>query len=51
MKATGITRIDHAPQVVAEGLNLLQEDPGWPDRGRAWLLFRETLLAVRDLRR
>lgn len=48
MKTTGITAIDHAPQVVAEWLNLLQEDLGWPDRGRAYLLLRETLHAIRD---
>lgn len=48
MKTTGVTAIDHAPQVVAEWLNLLQEDLGWPDRGRAYLLLRETLHAVRD---
>jgi uncharacterized protein (DUF2267 family) len=48
MKTTGMTRLDHAPQVVAEWLNLLQEDLGWPDRGRAYLLLRETLHAVRD---
>jgi uncharacterized protein (DUF2267 family) len=48
MKMTGINTIDHAPQVVAEWLNLLQEDLGWPDRGRAYLLLRETLHAVRD---
>lgn len=48
MKATGITSIDQAPQVVAEWLNLLQEDLGWPDRSRAYRLLRETLHAVRD---
>ncbi len=48
MEMTGITTLDHAPQVVAEWLNLLQEDLGWPDRGRAYLLLRETLHAVRD---
>jgi len=48
MKTTGITAIDHAPQVVAEWLNLLQDDLGWPDRGRAYLLLRETLHAIRD---
>ncbi|MDO8985981.1 DUF2267 domain-containing protein [Cypionkella sp.] len=48
MKTTGITTIDHAPQVVAEWLNQLQEDLGWPDRSRAYLLLRETLHAVRD---
>ena len=48
MKTTGITTLDHAPQVVAEWLNLLQDDLGWLDRGRALLLLRETLHAVRD---
>lgn len=48
MKTTGITTLDHAPQVVAEWLNLLQEDLGWSDRSRAYHLLRETLHAVRD---
>jgi len=48
MKITGITTLDHAPQVVAEWLNELAEDLEWPDRGRTYLLFRETLHAVRD---
>lgn len=48
MKTTGLTTLDHAPQVVAEWLNLLQADLGWPDRGRAYLLLRETLHAIRD---
>jgi uncharacterized protein (DUF2267 family) len=48
MKTTGITTLDHAPQVVAEWLNLLQKDLEWTDRGRAYLLLRETLHAVRD---
>ncbi|WP_431301090.1 DUF2267 domain-containing protein [Tabrizicola sp. BL-A-41-H6] len=48
MKTTGIIAIDHAPQVVAEWLNLLQDDLGWSDRGRAYLLLRETLHAIRD---
>jgi uncharacterized protein (DUF2267 family) len=48
MKITGISAMDHAPQVVAEWLNMLQDDLGWPDRGRAYLLLRETLHAVRD---
>lgn len=48
MKATGITTIDHAPQVVAEWLNLLQEDLGWPGQSRAYLLLGETRHAVRD---
>jgi uncharacterized protein (DUF2267 family) len=48
MKTTGLSAIDHAPQVLAEWLNLLQEDLGWPDRARAYLLLRETLHAIRD---
>lgn len=48
MATTGLSAIDHAPQVVAEWLNLLQEDLGWQDRGRAYLLLRETLHALRD---
>ena len=48
MKTTGITAMDHAPQVVAEWLNLLQQDLGWPDRSRAYLLLRATLHAIRD---
>ena len=48
MKTTGITSIDHAPQVVAEWLNMLQADLAWQDRSRAYLLLRETLHALRD---
>lgn len=48
MKTTGITALDHAPQVVAEWLNLLQAELGWTDRGRAYMLLRETLHALRD---
>lgn len=48
MKQTGLDSLDHAPQVVAEWLNLLQEDLGWPDRGRAYRLLRETLHGIRD---
>ncbi|MBA3909605.1 MAG: DUF2267 domain-containing protein [Rhodobacter sp.] len=48
MKTTGISSIDHAPQVVAEWLNLLQTDLGWSDRGRALQLLRGTLHALRD---
>ncbi len=48
MKTTGIATIDHAPQVVAEWLNLLQANLGWEDRGRAYMLLRQTLHAVRD---
>lgn len=48
MKPTGHAAIDHAPQVVAEWLNLLCEDLEWHDKGRAYLLLSETLQAVRD---
>ena len=48
MKTTGIQTLDHAPQVVAEWLNLLCEDLGWPDKSRAYTLLRETLHAIRD---
>jgi uncharacterized protein (DUF2267 family) len=48
MKTTGIAAIDHAPQVVAEWLNELCEDLDWHETGRAHLLLRETLHALRD---
>lgn len=48
MKQTGLDAIDHAPQVVAEWLNLLEEDLGWNDRSRSYRLLRETLHAIRD---
>lgn len=48
MKQTGLDAMDHAPQVVAEWLNLLQDDLGWHDRGRAYRLLREVLHAIRD---
>lgn len=48
MAATGISSIDHAPQVVAEWLNQLCDDLGWHDTGRAYLLLRTTLHALRD---
>ena len=48
MKITGLTTIDHAPQVLAEWLNLLQDDLGWQDRNRAYHLLRATLHAIRD---
>lgn len=48
MKPTGHTAIDHAPQVVAEWLNLLCEDLEWDEKGRAYLLLSETLQAIRD---
>lgn len=48
MAHTGHPAIDDAPQVVAEWLNRLCEDLGWPERGRAYLLLTETLHTVRD---
>ncbi|MFP1645456.1 DUF2267 domain-containing protein [Pontitalea aquivivens] len=48
MKITGLETIDHAPQVVAEWLNFLQDALGWNERGRAYMLLRETLHALRD---
>lgn len=48
MKTTGVMTLDHAPQVVAEWLNLLCEDLHWSEKGRAHMLLRETLHAVRD---
>lgn len=49
MGITGHPAIDTAPQVVAEWVNLLCDDLGWADKGRAYLLLCETLHAVRDL--
>lgn len=51
MKPTGHTAIDEAPQVVAEWINLLCEDLGWHEKGRAYLLLTETLHTVRDFLR
>ena len=48
MKTTGISSLDHAPQVAAEWLNELNEALGWADKSRSYLLLRETLHAVRD---
>lgn len=47
-KKTGLSSLDHAPQVAAEWLNALQDELGWHDRGRAYMLLRETLHATRD---
>ncbi|MCB1334932.1 MAG: DUF2267 domain-containing protein [Roseivivax sp.] len=47
MAATGISTLDHAPQVFAQWLNELGADLGW-DRQRIYLLLCETLHAVRD---
>lgn len=48
MTTTGHSAIDHAPQVVAEWINLLCEDLEWDQKGRAYMLLTETLHAVRD---
>ena len=48
MTTTGIPTLDHAPQVYAEWLNELCDDLGWAEKGRANLLLREALHAVRD---
>lgn len=47
-RQTGLSVIDHAPEAVAEWLNLLQDDLGWTDRHRAFRLLRVTLQAIRD---
>jgi uncharacterized protein (DUF2267 family) len=49
MPTTGISSLDHAPQIVAEWLNALCDDLGWPEKPRAYLLLHETLHAVRDM--
>ena len=49
MATTGISTLDHAPQVVAEWLNELCDDLGWQEKPRAYLLLHETLHAIRDL--
>lgn len=48
MTSQSLSTVNHAPQVVAEWVNLLCEDLGWDDQGRAYMLLRETLHAVRD---
>lgn len=48
METSGITKLDHAPQVAAEWLNALCEELDWTDRRRAYRLLRETLHALRD---
>ena len=47
MAVTGISTLDHAPQIFAEWLNELCDDLGW-QKPRAYLLLCETLHAVRD---
>jgi uncharacterized protein (DUF2267 family) len=47
MAVTGISTLDHAPQVFAEWLNELCSDLGG-EKPRAYLLLCETLHAIRD---
>ncbi|WP_281955791.1 DUF2267 domain-containing protein [Pseudophaeobacter arcticus] len=47
MTTTGITTLDHAPQVFAEWLNELCDDLGFA-KPRAYMLLHETLHAIRD---
>ena len=49
MSTTGISTLDHAPQVAAEWLNQLCDDLDWREKPRAYLLMHETLHAIRDL--
>lgn len=48
MTHTGISSVDHGPQVVAEWLNRLCDDLDWNEKKRAYMLLHETLHAVRD---
>lgn len=48
MTNPALKTLNHAPQVAAEWINLLAEDLEWDDQGRAYMLLRETLHAVRD---
>lgn len=48
MSVSGISAVDHAPQVVAEWINELCARLDWTETGRAYLLLRTTLHAVRD---
>ncbi|OOY30841.1 DUF2267 domain-containing protein [Thioclava sp. F36-6] len=48
MKVTGLSAIDHAPQIVAEWLNDLEYRLDNKDRSHAYLLLRTTLHAIRD---
>jgi uncharacterized protein (DUF2267 family) len=49
MSRTAIPPFDHAPEVMAQWLDELCTDLGWSDQGRAYVLLRETLHAIRDL--
>lgn len=49
MTTTGITALDHGPQVVAEWLNEICRDLEWAGRKpRAYMLLRATLHTLRD---
>lgn len=48
MKPSGIARLDCAAQIAADWLDQLQEELGWDDRTKVYLLLRETLHALRD---
>lgn len=48
MSVTGITTIDHSPQVAAEWLNQVCDRLDWTDNRRAYLLMRTVLHNVRD---
>jgi uncharacterized protein (DUF2267 family) len=48
MKVTGIASIDNAAQTVAAWLNEISGELGWSEKGRAYLLLRTVLHAVRD---
>ena len=48
MTSPALSTVNHAPQVVTEWINLLCEDLEWDDQGRAYMLLREVLHAVRD---
>jgi uncharacterized protein (DUF2267 family) len=49
MARTGIAPIDNAPLAVAEWLGEIREALGWEETGRAYLLLRTVLHAVRDV--
>ena len=48
MGATGVTTLDHSPQVVAEWLNELNEALDWTNKRRAYHLLSTVLHALRD---
>jgi uncharacterized protein (DUF2267 family) len=48
MTSHALSTLRHSPQVVTEWINLISEDLEWDDQGRAYMLLREVLHAVRD---